>query len=455
MQKISDPTFVYADTSLSLQRVIFGDAKDNILKGGRGNDRIVGFAGNDRIVGSAGNDTIGGGSGYDTLDYSRFNADITFSTGGVITKSGRNGVDTIADFDIEVIVGNASRINTIDGSGGTTAAIVADLSRNFLAITGLPGIGSAKLTIINFSNVNGSENNDMIRGDAKDNILKGGGGKDLIVGSAGNDTINGGSGRDMLDYSPLNADISLSLRFKNTTLEEHPVMEIAKSRGEMGFDISDKADFEIIKGNANRINTIDYSGITNVFINADLSTNLLATIGSSVNDEVILEVYNFNNVVGSEGDDVITGDAKDNNLQGGGGYDVLIGLGGKDILTGGAGGDTFVFGVGDSFGLEDSLLSGFDHITDLEIGVDSIVGWAATAVANAGEAASLNAGDISEVLFGNNFLANGAAAFVVGATGGDRTFLALNDSQDGFQADKDLLVEITGFSGNLSKLAIV
>jgi hypothetical protein len=76
-------------------------------------------------------------------------------------------------------------------------------------------------------------------------------------------------------------------------------------------------------------------------------------------------------------------------------------------------------------------------------------------VANAGEAASLNAGDISEVLFGNNFLANGAAAFVVGATGRDRTFLALNDSQLGFQAGKDLIVEITGYTGSLGNLVIV
>jgi hypothetical protein len=44
---------------------------------------------------------------------------------------------------------------------------------------------------------------------------------------------------------------------------------------------------------------------------------------------------------------------------------------------------------------------------------------------------------------------------VVGSTGGDRTFLALNDSQLGFQAGKDLIVEITGYTGSLSNLAIV
>jgi hypothetical protein len=100
-------------------------------------------------------------------------------------------------------------------------------------------------------------------------------------------------------------------------------------------------------------------------------------------------------------------------------------------------------------------LSGFDQITDLAIGVDAIDGWAATAVKGVGRATSLNANDLGKLLFGNNFLANGAAAFVLGSTGGDRTFLALNDAQVGFQAGKDLLVEITGFSGNLSNLTIV
>jgi Ca2+-binding RTX toxin-like protein len=161
-----------------------------------------------------------------------------------------------------------------------------------------------------------------------------------------------------------------------------------------------------------------------------------------------LTVKNFTDVEGSENADVITGDKGANRLCGNGGNDVLTGLGGKDLLTGGTGADTFVFGYGDS------LLSGFDLITDLEIGVDSIDGWAATAVTTIGRASSLNGSDLGR-LFGNTFLANGAAAFVVGATGGDRTFLALNDSQLGFQAGKDLIVEITGYTGSLSNLAIV
>ena len=415
------------------------------LTGSKSNDVYSAGAGNDLIYGSAGNDSLSGGAGIDTLDYSGLNADITFSRGGVITKSGGLGVDTIAAFDIEVIKGNANRINTIDGSGGTTAAINVDLSTNSLEITGLPVIGSAKLTVINFSNVNGSENNDVILGDAKANTLNGGGGNDtisggggddLLLGSSGSDVYRGGAGADTLSYEALAGGVTL---VRGGT--------IIKADG----SVDTIADFsvETIVGTKGAVNTIDGSTGVTAALNVNLATQNLTITGLPFVGTAALTVKNFTDVKGSENADIITGDLGTNRLIGNGGNDILTGLGGKDILTGGAGADTFVFGYGDS------LLSGFDQITDLAIGVDAIDGWAATAVKGVGRATSLNANDLGRLLFGNNFLANGAAAFVVGSTGGDRTFLALNDSQLGFQAGKDLIVEITGYTGSLSNLAIV
>ena len=423
---------------------LIGTEADDVLYGNKGNNAYLAGAGADLINGSSGNDSMSGGSGIDTLDYSGLNADITFSRGGVITKSGGNGVDTIAAFDIEVIKGNAKRINTIDGSSGTTAAINVDLSSNSLEITGLPGIGSAKLTVVNFSNVNGSENNDVILGDDKANTLNGGGGNDtisggggddLLLGSSGSDLYRGGAGADTLSYEAFAGGVTL---VRGGT--------IIKADG----SVDTIADFavETIVGTKGAVNTIDGSTGVTAALNVNLSKQNLTITGLPFVGTAALTVKNFTDVKGSENADVITGDKGANRLSGNGGNDVLTGLGGKDLLTGGSGADTFVFGYGDS------LLSGFDLITDLEIGVDAIDGWAATAVTTIGRASSLNAGDLGR-LFGNNFLANGAAAFVVGSTGGDRTFLALNDSQLGFQAGKDLIMEITGFTGSLSNLAIV
>lgn len=72
-----------------------------------------------------------------------------------------------------------------------------------------------------------------------------------------------------------------------------------------------------------------------------------------------------------------------------------------------------------------------------------------------GTVVSLTEADISIVLTNNNFKANSAATFTLGTGSGTRTFLALNDGTAGFLAVNDAIIEITGYSGNLSNLAIV
>jgi hypothetical protein len=59
------------------------------------------------------------------------------------------------------------------------------------------------------------------------------------------------------------------------------------------------------------------------------------------------------------------------------------------------------------------------------------------------------------VLSTTDFLASRAASFTVGIYAATRTFVALNNSQNGFQANLDAIIEITGYSGNLVDLAIL
>ncbi|MEL7027856.1 MAG: GDSL-type esterase/lipase family protein, partial [Pseudomonadota bacterium] len=78
----------------------------------------------------------------------------------------------------------------------------------------------------------------------------------------------------------------------------------------------------------------------------------------------------FQNVIGSEGDDIITGDGAANSLSGGGGRDLISGLGGADILDGGADNDTLTGGGGaDTFAFSD----GDDVITDFVHGAGTDV----------------------------------------------------------------------------------
>jgi endoglucanase len=138
---------------------------------------------------------------------------------------------------------------------------------------------------------------------------------------------------------------------------------------------------------------------------------------------------------------------------GGRAADVLTSSTGADVLTGLGGADTFRIR-----NLHHSLLSAYDQITDLAIGSDRVDGpraVAAAAVRQLGRAASLNPTAVAAVLTPAAFRANGAATFSIPASGGTRTFLALNDGVAGFQSANDAIVEITGFSGSLSALAIV
>ena len=152
---------------------------------------------------------------------------------------------------------------------------------------------------------------------------------------------------------------------------------------------------------------------------------------------------------GGNGADNLFGGLGNDTLLGGNSQDLLVGGGGADLLTGGIGEDVFRF-----TSLSDSLLSGFDRITDLKIGVDRIDGPTAVKAANIaklGAVASLTQVDISAVLTSSKFGASRAATFSVGS----QTFLALNDGTVGFQSSSDAVIEITGFTGNLNNLSII
>jgi hypothetical protein len=139
---------------------------------------------------------------------------------------------------------------------------------------------------------------------------------------------------------------------------------------------------------------------------------------------------------------VFTGTIANDALTGGAGNDTLIGGTGKDTLTGGTGTDKFVF-----TSLADSLLAGYDVISDYTIGeqIDAPPTVAAVVLnTSSGIAASLAAADISNALGGLSFLGNTAKAFTV--TGQSGTFLAFNDATAAFNAATDSIVQLSAYS---------
>lgn len=147
--------------------------------------------------------------------------------------------------------------------------------------------------------------------------------------------------------------------------------------------------------------------------------------------------------------------------------DLLTLTGAPDLITGLDGSDTIVLPR-----LSDSLLGSaaeptFDGITDLIAGVDRIDAPVARSLATAvnpvvlGAVSDLTGSSIAALLSASVFPAltttssAGAATFSFNdPTAGTRTFLAINNGTGGFSASTDAIVEITGFSGNLSQLQV-
>ncbi|MFL8990032.1 peroxidase family protein [Pseudomonas sp. QLc11A] len=127
-----------------------GNALDNTIVGGAGNDVLIGDAGNDVIMGRAGADTMAGGVGNDTYEVT--------DLGDVVTELGGEGIDTVwtslASYTLD-----ANVENLFFGGGGNFAG-----SGNGLANTIVGGAGN--------------------------DVLTGGGGNDVMIGGvAGNDTF--------------------------------------------------------------------------------------------------------------------------------------------------------------------------------------------------------------------------------------------------------------------------
>jgi hypothetical protein len=134
---------------------------------------------------------------------------------------------------------------------------------------------------------------------------------------------------------------------------------------------------------------------------------------------------------------------------------------GLDVLTGLEGSDTFkVDKLTSAIAVSTMNQLSFDRITDFRIGIDSFdapVAVNARELQELGRLQALTFNDIGNLLnTGTNFKANGASTFTYNdQMFGSRTFLALNDSNAKFSSLTDSIVEITGYSGDLSILALI
>ncbi|MEH2287293.1 calcium-binding protein [Nostoc sp.] len=252
---------------------------------------------------------------------------MVFGTTNPDTINGSSGNDTI--------VGWASGGNANSTSGNDV-------------LNGLAGNDSLAGGTANDS-LSGGDGNDTLDGGTGNNTLKGGAGSDTFKGSQGNDNIDGGDGIDTADYSQLSQSITLS-----------GVGTIQKAGG-LGKDQLFKVE-KVIANAKVANNTIDASqSLPGVFITVNLQTQSLAANKVPGLGTLSFTAVNFDNVIGTNGNDSIAGDNQNNRLSGNNGNDTLDGGLGIDTLNGGLGDDTYV------------VDTDFDTITEVaNSGIDTV-----------------------------------------------------------------------------------
>jgi Ca2+-binding RTX toxin-like protein len=198
-----------------LADTITGDASDNELFGGGGNDVLKGGDGVDD-----GADTLDGEAGSDWVDYSDrtdpVSVDLTdngaagFPAGDNIDgESGEgdavNAENAALGTGDDTFIGNAFN-NTVQPGGGQnvlsggTGSDTIDYSVGYEAgvTVNLAGGAASDDAIDLFENVIGTTFADSITGDDSSNTLKARAGNDNVRGGAGDDTVKAGAGNDLV-----------------------------------------------------------------------------------------------------------------------------------------------------------------------------------------------------------------------------------------------------------------
>lgn len=325
---------------------LWGDANNNVLSAGQGDDLLSGDAGDDYLLGGEGSDDLDGGEGDDVLAGGAGADRIKGGIGDDLilqdiegvqdTLDGGEGVDTL-DYSVTNFSSNPQDVTRVTG-------IVADLLQGRV-YKSASSDHSLFDSVRHIENVIGTSLNDQLTGDLGANVLSGGQGDDVLAGLAGNDYLLGDAGNDRLR----GGDGSDVLAGGSGT------DDLQGGAGDDLFLQDVEWTYETIDGGSG-IDTLDYS-ITdfssgtrelmgNIGIVADLGVGRVFKY-SDYYDGVFDTISNIENVVGTALNDYMYGNNADNTLSGGLGDDVLAGIAGHNHLLGGAGNDQIFGGDGD------------------------------------------------------------------------------------------------------------
>ena len=367
-----------------------GNHLSNVITGNGGANILFGLAGDDTLDGGLGNDTMYGGTGDDTY--------IVNSVLDIVDETIGDGMDTVR--------------SSVTLSLSNTATIRGDVEN---------------LTLTGAAALNGT-------GNGLANTLIGNSGANILAGLGGADVLDGGLGIDTASYSASTSGVDVSLS-RGTGFggdaESDTLISIENLIGSRANDVlAGNAGNNILDGGLG-IDTVSYASATAGIKISLALTSAQATIGAGTDT-----LRGFENIIGSDFNDILIGSSLANSLEGGAGNDTLDGGLGVDVMIGGTGDDTYI--VDNVFDLVDESTG--DGIDLLKSSISFNLSAALGDVENlllTGSAALIGTGNhLSNVITGN-----GGANILFGLAGDDTLDGGLgNDTMYGGTGDDTYIV---------------
>ena len=192
--------------------------------------------------------------------------------------------------------------------------------------------------------LNGGAGDDWLYGYSGDDTLFGNGGNDTLQGGAGADTMFGGDGIDTVSYTRSSDRVMVDLSIHLGSGGDAEGDQIWEIENVIGSDYGD-----IIFGDSSANFLDGGKGIDGLY--------------GGDGDDYLRGGDGEDSLVGDGGNDTLEGGAGNDHMQGGAGDDVLYGGEGDDVLTGGEGDDMLFGGPGADWLVGDSPSGGVGHDT--------------------------------------------------------------------------------------------